>query len=112
MTFVEGPQSIEEIEKIPRLISAPQLINMVVGGVTPLLTLDELKNMRYAVILYANAALQAAIRGMQTVLTHLYNHGSVAHIIEEMASFKERQRLVSKHVYDELERKYRSKEDE
>jgi 2-methylisocitrate lyase-like PEP mutase family enzyme len=112
MTFVEGPQSVEEIENIPRLISAPQMINMVVGGVTPLLTLDELKHMGYAIVLYANAALQAAIRGMQTVLTHLHKHGSVVHIIEEMTPFKERQRLVSKHVYDELERKYRSREDE
>lgn len=112
MTFVEGPQSVEEIARIPRILPAPQMVNMVVGGITPLLPLDELRDMGYAAVLYANAALQGAIRGMQTVLRHLHEHGSVTGILEELTPFKERQKLVQKPFYDELERKYRSKEDE
>lgn len=112
MTFVEGPQSVEEIARIPRILPAPQMVNMVVGGITPLLPLDELREMGYAAVLYANAALQGAIRGMQTVLRHLHEHGSVTGILEELTPFKERQKLVQKPFYDELERKYRSKEDE
>ncbi len=112
MTFVEGPRSVEEIASIPRTLSAPQMVNMVVGGITPMVPLDELRDMGYAVVLYANAALQGAIRGMQTVLRHLHEYGSTADILEEMTPFEERQRLVSKPTYDALERKYRSKEDE
>ena len=36
MTFVEAPQTPEEIKKIPKLLGVPQILNMVVGGKTPI----------------------------------------------------------------------------
>jgi 2-methylisocitrate lyase-like PEP mutase family enzyme len=57
-------------------------------------------------ILYANAALQASIAAMQKVLGHLKAHGSLDGISAELASFEERQRLVSKSRFDALEKKY------
>jgi len=110
VTFVEAPQSMEEIAAIPHRILCPQMINMVVGGRTPLLSLKELKQLNYSIVIYANAALQSAIRGMQVVLKHLYAHGSVTDVLDHLAPFHERQRLVGKHVFDELEKKYETKE--
>lgn len=106
VTFVEAPQSMEEIAAIPQRVPAPQVINMVVGGRTPLLSLEDLKKMNYAIVIYANAALQSAIQGMQIVLRHLHEHGSVAEVLDALTPFNERQRLVGKHVFDELEKKY------
>lgn len=110
VTFVEAPQSTEEIAAIPQKISCPQAINMVVGGQTPLMSLKELKQLNYSLVIYANTALQSAIRGMQIVLKHLCESGSVMDVLDHLASFDERQRLVSKYVYDELENKYEIKE--
>lgn len=110
VTFVEAPRSTEEIAAIPQKISCPQVINMVVGGQTPLMSLKELKQLNYSLVIYANTALQSAIRGMQIVLKHLYESGSVMDVLDHLASFDERQRLVSKHVFDELENKYEIKE--
>ena len=62
--------------------------------------------MGFNMILYANAALQASIAGMQKVLSHLKAHGSLDGIPGELASFEERQRLVSKPRFDDLEKKY------
>jgi 2-methylisocitrate lyase-like PEP mutase family enzyme len=56
VTFVEAPQSEEEIAAIPQRLPGPQVINMVQAGRTPLLALVELEG--YAMALYANAALQ------------------------------------------------------
>jgi 2-methylisocitrate lyase-like PEP mutase family enzyme len=109
VTFVEAPQSTEEIAAIPQKISCPQAINMVVGGQTPFMNLKELKQLNYSLVIYANTALQSAIRGMQIVLKHLYESGSVMDVLDHLASFDERQRLVSKHVFDELENKYEIK---
>ena len=106
MTFVEAPRTKEQIAEIPKRLTAPQFINIVAGGLTPMNGLDELEAMGFSMILYANAALQASIAGMQKVLNHLKAHGSLDGISAELASFEERQRLVCKSRFDALEKKY------
>ncbi len=105
ITFVEAPESIEEIREIPRRLAAPQLVNMVVGGRTPILDLAALKDMGFALVLYANAALQGAVYGMQVALGQLKETGRLDES-SPVASFRERQRLVQKPLFDELERRY------
>lgn len=106
MTFVEAPRAREHIAEIPRRLTAPQLINIVAGGLTPMTGLRELEAMGFSMILYANAALQASVAGMQKVLGHLKGHGSLDGISEQLAGFEERQRLVGKSHFDALEKKY------
>ncbi|MGC1695355.1 MAG: oxaloacetate decarboxylase [Pseudolabrys sp.] len=106
MTFVEAPRTREQIAEIPKRLAAPQFINIVAGGLTPMIGLDELETMGFAMVLYANAALQASIAGMQKVLGHLQARGSLDGISEHLASFEERQRLVSKPRFDALGKKY------
>lgn len=106
ITFVEAPKSADEIREIPRRLSVPQVVNVVVGGKTPVLAQQELAEMRYALVLYANVALQGAIAGMQAALKHLKANGRMDEANGMVASFAERQRLVQKPSFDELERKY------
>jgi 2-methylisocitrate lyase-like PEP mutase family enzyme len=105
MTFVEAPRTPEQIAAIPKL-KVPQLLNIVAGGLTPMLPREELEKMGYALVLYANAALQAAVAGMQTVLGHLKAQGSLDGVSDRLAGFAERQRLVNKPLFDALEKKY------
>jgi len=105
MTFVEAPRTPEQIAAIPKL-AVPQLLNIVAGGLTPMLSRAELEKMGYALVLYANAALQAAVAGMQAVLEHLKAQGSLDDISDKVAGFAERQRLVNKPHFDALEKKY------
>src|SRR4029077_14365151 len=42
VTFVEAPESVEEVRRIPALLRAPQVINMVPGGKTPIVEAVEL----------------------------------------------------------------------
>jgi 2-methylisocitrate lyase-like PEP mutase family enzyme len=106
MTFVEAPRNQDQIAAIPRELKVPQLINIVAGGLTPMIALADLERMGFSLVLYANAALQAAVAGMQKVLGHLKEHGSLAGLSNELASFEERQRLVMKPQFDALEKKY------
>jgi 2-methylisocitrate lyase-like PEP mutase family enzyme len=109
VTFVEAPESIEEVKRIPPLLRVPQVINMVPGGKTPIMDAAALASMRFAVVLYANAALQGAIKGMQVALVELKERGLLEESSGKIASFAERQRLVQKPLFDELERKYSGK---
>ncbi|HSO74586.1 MAG TPA: carboxyvinyl-carboxyphosphonate phosphorylmutase, partial [Blastocatellia bacterium] len=60
----------------------------------------------YAVILYANAALQASLLAMQQVLRHLHDTGSIAGIESKLMMFAERQKVLDAAKYSELEKKY------
>ncbi len=104
--FLEAPQSVEELAEIPSRIDAPHLVNMVAGGLTPMLPRAELAKMGFAMVLYANAALQAAMCAMQSVLGHLRDHGSIDGVADQLAAFTERQRIVAKPHFDALDKKY------
>ena len=106
VTFVEAPRSAEEIREIPKQLAVPQIVNVVVGGKTPVLGQQEFAAIGYGLVLYANAALQGAIAGMMAALTQLKAAGKMDAANPVLASFAERQRLVRKPLYDALEKKY------
>ena len=110
VTFVEAPTSMEQIAEIPRRLPWPQLINIVIGGRTPELPNAKLKELGYAGVIYANVALQSALKGMQVALGELRRKGHIGDALNLLTDFAERQRLVHKDEFDALERKYVAKE--
>jgi 2-methylisocitrate lyase-like PEP mutase family enzyme len=60
----------------------------------------------YGIVLYANAALQGAVAGMQNVLTVLRDTRRVDEDPALLTPFAERQRLVGKPEWDALEKRY------
>jgi 2-methylisocitrate lyase-like PEP mutase family enzyme len=106
VTFVEAPVSVEELATIGKL-PVPQVANMVFGGLTPAVSQSELAAMGFGAVLYANAALQAALKSVRAVLGSLKANGSLDQVREHLASFDERQRAVDKDRYDALEARYR-----
>jgi 2-methylisocitrate lyase-like PEP mutase family enzyme len=106
VTFVEAPRTVADMARIPQEVGVPQIANLVVGGLTPMLGTGELARMGFAMALYANTALQAALLAMQEVLSHLRSTGSLDDMQNRLASFSERQRVVAKPLFDALEKKY------
>ncbi|MNG39561.1 hypothetical protein D3C84_1277030 [compost metagenome] len=60
-------------------------------------------------MLYANAALQGAVAGMQKALTVLRDTHRLDEDPNLVSPFSERQRLVNKPYFDQLEKKYADK---
>jgi 2-methylisocitrate lyase-like PEP mutase family enzyme len=108
--FVEATESLEEVRSLPKLLPKPQLINIVIGGKTPALRAEELGAMGYGLVLYANAALQGAVLGMQKALGSLKRDGQLLEDPNLVAPFLERQRLSQKPLYDELGERYAHKD--
>ena len=105
-TFVEAPKNLAELKTIPSSIQAPQVANMVFGGLTPEPGREALASMGYSIVLYANAALQAAIQAVDITLSSLRDTGSLAECSDLLASFDKRQAFVQKGKWDEFERKH------
>ena len=81
-------------------------MNMVIGGKTPIFGAEELGQLGYGFVLYANAALQGALAGMSRALTVLRDTSRVDEDPALVAPFAERQRLVGKPEWDALEKRY------
>lgn len=104
--FVEAVTQEDEVRALPKLLDRPQLMNMVIGGKTPIFDADALGQLGFGFVLYANAALQGAVAGMQKCLTLLRDEHKVDEDPAIVAPFLERQRLVNKDFWDGLEQKY------
>jgi 2-methylisocitrate lyase-like PEP mutase family enzyme len=108
VTFVEAPETLEDLKAVPRRLNkVPQVINLVLGGKTPIIGRAEAAEMGFSIVLYANAALQGAVNGMQTTLSALKTGGVLSE--GAVASFAERQRLVDKPNFDAMEERYAAK---
>lgn len=106
--FVEAPQTVEEMAKIPGSISKPALVNIFEGGKTPPLPAKQLEEMGFRVGIYPSQTHRAAIFAAQEVLSILKRDGDAAAFEKRMASFKDREVAVNTARWSELERKYLS----
>ena len=104
--FVEAVTKPEEVRQLPQRLAKPQIMNMVIGGKTPIFNAEQLGELGYGIVLYANAALQGAVMGMQKALTQLRDAREVQESSGLVTPFAERQRLVGKPAWDALEARY------
>lgn len=107
MTFVEAPRDADQMRRIAA-IRVAQVANIVHGGKTPPLAQSELSGMGFGIVLYANAALQAAVRATTEVLASLKATGSLDTVLDRLATFEERQAAVAKQKWDALEQRFRA----
>lgn len=106
--FVEAPLDRHELLAIPKAVPGIHVCNMVIGGKTPLLPREELAAAGYAVVMYANAALQAAMLAMQQVLGHLNARGSIEGVEDKLMMFADRQKVLDAAKFKDLEQRYKA----
>ena len=85
--FVEAPQDAGEIERIAREVDAPLLINLVLGGMTPLESVLRLQELGYAIAIHPSNLLMQATFGMLQALCELNGSDIAAHLPTGPADF-------------------------
>lgn len=106
LLFVEAVTSHDDIRALTEVTTVPQIMNMVIGGKTPLTEASALAAYGYGFSLYANAALQGALLGMQRALGELLKAGVLQEDPNLVSSFSDRQRLVDKEAWDHAAQRY------
>lgn len=104
--FIEAPVSREELQVIAEAIKAPLVANMVEGGVTPVLSVQELQELGYKMALFANTAMRVGAKAILDAMKVLKETGITSSLDKKMLSWEERQSLVGYPFYQELEKKY------
>lgn len=69
--FIEAPQGTDEIERIAKEVATPLLINLVIGGLTPLESSKRLADLGYTIAIHPSLPLGAAAFAMLTGLAEL-----------------------------------------
>jgi len=106
MIFVEAPTTEHQIAEIAKRLPGYKLINMFHGGKTPLLPASRLQELGYHVVIIPSDTQRAAIKAMQRVLATIARDGSAAAMIDDMASFRDREAVVDTAGYLARDRQY------
>ena len=99
MIFVEAPETIQQIEAIAAEVPGPKLINMFKGGKTPMVPVEKLQALGYNVVIIPSDLQRAAIKAMQMTLNAIYQHGNSETVSSQLATFKEREKIVGTEKY-------------
>ena len=105
--FVEAPQSEAQIKEIGERLPQPKLLNMFLGGKTPIVPLDRLKTWGYRLVIVPSDLQRAALFAMSEVLSVLKEDGNSARLADHMASFADREEIVGTAAYMDLDASYR-----
>jgi 2-methylisocitrate lyase-like PEP mutase family enzyme len=103
---MSAPTTEQEIADIARRLPGLKLINMFHGGKTPLLPAARLEALGYHVVIIPSDTQRAAIKAMQRVLAAIARDGSAAAMIDDLASFKEREAVVDTAGYLARDKRY------
>ncbi|MFK9095015.1 oxaloacetate decarboxylase [Bacillus salipaludis] len=105
--FVEAPTTIEQLKQITSSLKGiPQIINLVEGGKTPLISLKEAEEIGFKIMLCANTVLRSAIKGITESLKILKAEGSQENVHNLICTWEERQSLFKLNQIKEWEEKY------
>lgn len=102
--FVEAPQSVGELEQIAAsLPDVPLVANMVEKGKTPLLSLVELGELGFSVVVSPLSGLLSATRALETAYSTLRSQGTLREGLDRLTPFDDFTALVGleKHLADD-----------
>ncbi|MCC6417600.1 MAG: isocitrate lyase/PEP mutase family protein [Gemmataceae bacterium] len=92
--FIEAPESRAELERIPREVHRPLLVNMLTGGVTPILPVEELQVLGYKLVVCPIESLLIFATAMRKLIDALLTRGRVDLPAGEMMTFAEVKNLL------------------
>lgn len=99
MLFVEAPETYKQIVEIAKQVPYPKLINMFYSGKTPLVPVDELKEMGYQLIIIPSDLQRASISAMQRVLEVIAEKGHSKELANSLVTFQGREEIVGTKDY-------------
>lgn len=104
--LITRPTSMDELKKIASSFRVPTVVLMMERGPTPLLTVRELNEMGFSLVIYPISAVLAAMAAMRDVFQELREKGTTSAIMEKMASIQDLNKLLKENKWREFEKKY------
>ena len=87
LIFVEAPESVEEMRTIVKEVPGPLVVNMIEGGKTPIMPLEEIQKIGFISVGYVLTGLFAAAKALETAYKELLSKGTSLGIQEDLMTF-------------------------
>ncbi len=85
--FVEAPESVEEMQRIAEEVPGPLVVNMIEGGKTPILPIEELHALGFTHVGFVLTGFFAAAKALERTYAHLLARGGSAGLEGDLMSF-------------------------
>jgi 2,3-dimethylmalate lyase len=92
--LIDGLPSVEALERVGAEVPGHKVINLILGGKTPLLASRRLHELGFKIVLYSTPALYTAAHTMLCCMKRLRETGELESISAESMTFRDFQRLV------------------
>jgi 2-methylisocitrate lyase-like PEP mutase family enzyme len=89
IAFIEAPESLKELETIPKRVKHTLFVNMLTGGVTPILSVKELEQLGYKIVVCPIESLMVCGRAMRELCETWMKTGRVDKLATEAMTFAE-----------------------
>lgn len=106
MIFIEAPDTVEEMKRITSEIDAPTVANLIYGGHTPLLSVQELQNMGFSMVVYPTSSTYIVAKATIDYFEQLAKTGSLVGMEDKMIKFELFNKIVGLPKIRASEKKY------
>lgn len=101
--FTEALQNEKEFETFRKAVKAPLLANMTEFGKSQLLTIKQLENLGYNIVIWPVTTLRLAMKAQEEGLKHILATGNQEGILDKMQHRKELYELTDYERYNQLD---------
>jgi 2-methylisocitrate lyase-like PEP mutase family enzyme len=105
MAFLEAPQTVAELEAVPKLVKGPCLLNVVSGGKTPIVDLGHAERLGFKLAILPGLLFQTAVSAFDAVLAEVK---AARRHPDLKVSIKEKFRRMGSDEWDALREKFRT----
>ena len=105
IAFIEAPQSLAELEEIPRRVKLPAFANMLTGSVTPILSVKELEQLGYKIVVCPIESLLVCAKAMRDLCAAWKTTGRVDELAGRAMSFAEVKQMLGVEQFLQLREK-------
>ncbi len=103
--FPEALESAEEFARFAREVKAPLMANMTEFGRSPLLSVKELGDMGYKLVIFPATTFRASLMASKKILEAMRDRGTQRDHLDLLMSRKEFYELINYYSYEEEDRR-------
>ncbi len=104
--FPEALQDATEFSNFAKLVNAPLLANMTEFGKSPLLSVSELDELGYKMVIFPMTQFRIEMKAGLAALTHIKKHGSQRELLSDMQTRAELYDLIEYPNFQEMDKKF------
>jgi len=104
VAFIEAPRTVEQLRDIPRRVRLPAFVNMLSGGITPILPADELERLGYKFVVCPVETLMVCAKAVRELCRTWQSQGRVDGLAGEAMTFGELKQFLGVERHLDLRR--------